>query len=138
MPNLNAALACAQLEQLPAILGNKLALADSYSTFFRERNISFVKGITESSPNYWLNTLILESIDARDAFLKETNTQKVMTRPIWRLMNKLPMYAYCMCGTLANAEWLEERVVNIPSSYRPHANKIVDPPKTLNFVPHLH
>ncbi len=135
MPNLNAALACAQLEQLPAILGNKLALAESYSTFFRESKISFVKGVAESSPNYWLNTIILDGIDARDEFLRETNAQKVMTRPIWRLMNKLPMYANCMCGDLSNAEWLEERVVNIPSSYRPGLNNIAITKKIPDFVP---
>ncbi|OJW82253.1 MAG: aminotransferase DegT [Bacteroidetes bacterium 46-16] len=135
MPNINAALACAQLEQLPAILDNKRMLADAYNEFFRERNISFVKGIEESSPNHWLNTIILDSIEARDAFLQETNTQKVMTRPIWQLMNKLPMYAASMCGSLSNAEWLEARAVNIPSSYRPGTNNIAITSKTSDLVP---
>ena len=137
MPNLNAALACAQLEQLPAILANKRALAETYNAFFRESNINFVNGIAESSPNYWLNTIIFDGLEARDGFLRETNAEKVMTRPIWRLMNKLPMYAKCVRGNLANAEWLEERVVNIPSSYRPEPNTIAHPEKTIDFVPHL-
>lgn len=135
MPNLNAALACAQLEQLPAILENKRALAEAYSTFFRESNIELVRGIKESLPNYWLNAVVLENMEARDAFLQETNAQKVMTRPIWRLMNKLPMYAQCMHGSLDNAEWLEERVVNIPSSYRPGPGNIAITRKITDFVP---
>ena len=137
MPNINAALACAQLEQLPAILENKRRLADTYNEFFRARNIRFVKGIEESSPNYWLNTIILDGIAARDAFLEETNTQKVMTRPIWRLLNKLPMYTACPCGRLDNAEWLEQRVVNIPSSYNSHLRDIAPPLKTSHFVSQL-
>ena len=135
MPNINAALACAQLEQLHAILENKRALAEEYKTFFRESNINFVGGLEESLPNYWLNTIILDDIEARDAFLQQTNAQKVMTRPIWRLMNKLPIYAHCMCGPLDNAEWLEARVVNIPSSYRPQPSNIATAEKIEHFVP---
>lgn len=137
MPNLNAALACAQLEQLPAILDNKRALADTYRAFFRESDIEFVEGITGSSPNHWLNTIKLDSATARDAFLQETNAQKVMTRPIWRLMNKLPMYMGSLCGNLDNAEWLEARVVNIPSSYNPNLHNIASSPKTSEFESQL-
>lgn len=135
MPNLNAALACAQLEQLPAILENKRALAEAYSTFFKERSLKFVIGIEESSPNHWLNTVLLENSTDRDTFLRESNEQKVMTRPIWRLMNRLPMYAGCLCGNLDNAQWLEDRAVNIPSSFRPQEQNIPVTEKTLNFVP---
>lgn len=137
MPNLNAALACAQLEQLPAILDNKRALADTYRAFFRESDIEFVEGITGSSPNHWLNTIKLDSATARDAFLQEANAQKVMTRPIWRLMNKLPMYMGSLCGNLDNAEWLEARVVNIPSSYNPNLHNIASSPKTSEFESQL-
>jgi perosamine synthetase len=119
MPNLNAALACAQLEQLQTILDNKRKLADAYSSFFEDRKEQFVKEAGDSSANYWLNTVVLESKEDRDRFLAYTNEQKVMTRPIWRLMNELPMYAHCQKGDLSNAQWLEDRVVNIPSSYRP-------------------
>jgi aminotransferase in exopolysaccharide biosynthesis len=105
MPNLNAAVACAQLEQLSTILNNK--------------DIQFVTEIRDGKANYWLNTIVLNNLEERDAFLKATNDSKVMTRPIWKLMNKLAMYAYCQCGPLDNSLWLEERVVNIPSSYRP-------------------
>ncbi len=119
MPNLNAALACAQLEQLNKILENKRELAASYNDFFRDRDEQFVTEIEDAKANYWLNTIVLPDKGARDAFLKYSNGQQVMTRPIWRLMNELPMYKDCFKGPLPNAQWLEERVVNLPSSYRP-------------------
>lgn len=119
MPNLNAAVACAQLEMLPQILENKRELAHIYHSYFNNEPIRFVTELTGTKANYWLNTIVLNSLEERNAFLEATNGQKVMTRPIWQLMNKLPMYEQCLCGTLDNAEWLEQRVVNIPSSYRP-------------------
>jgi len=118
MPNLNAALACAQLEQLNTILGNKRNLAAAYEAFFENREEQFVAESSDATANYWLNTIILKNKEDRDSFLAYTNEQKVMTRPIWRLMNELPMYSNCQQGDLSNAQWLEERVVNIPSSYR--------------------
>lgn len=119
MPNLNAAVACAQLEILPQILENKRELAHIYHSYFNNEPIRFVTELPGTKANYWLNTIVLNSLEERNAFLEATNGQKVMTRPIWQLMNKLPMYEQCMCGPLDNAEWLEQRVVNIPSSYRP-------------------
>jgi perosamine synthetase len=120
MPNLNAALACAQLEQLQDILENKKQLANVYKTYFTGP-IRFVTELAEANANYWLNTIVLASEEERDLFLEESNGSKVMTRPIWKLMSKLPMYIHCQCGDLSNSQWLEERVVNIPSSYRPWA-----------------
>lgn len=119
MPNLNAALACAQLEQLPAILENKRQLAELYNNFFSGTDIGFVTEQPGTTANYWLNCVVLNDLEQRNSFLKETNEQKVMTRPIWQLMNKLSMYSHCQCGPLDNANWLEDRVINIPSSYRP-------------------
>lgn len=119
MPNLNAAVACAQLEQLQQILDNKRVLADTYKNYFAGTDIQFVTEAVNGKANYWLNTVVLKDLDARDAFLKATNDNKVMTRPIWKLMNKLVMYQHCQCGPLENSRWLEDRVVNIPSSYRP-------------------
>lgn len=119
MPNLNAAVACAQLEQLQQILDNKRVLADTYKNYFTGTDIQFVTEAVDGKANYWLNTVVLKDLDARDAFLKATNDNKVMTRPIWKLMNKLVMYQHCQCGPLENSQWLEDRVVNIPSSYRP-------------------
>ena len=118
MPNLNAAVACAQLEQLPAILENKKELAEIYADYFCNKDISFVRGIEGAAPNNWLNTIILDTLEQRNEFLESTNKSGVMTRPAWTLMNKLPMYSDCQCGSLENAEWLEQRMVNIPSSYR--------------------
>lgn len=118
MPNLNAAVACAQLEMLPQILENKRELAHLYDSYFSSEPIRFVTELSGTKANYWLNTIVLNSLEERNAFLEATNSQQVMTRPIWQLMNKLPMYEQCLCGPLDNAEWLEQRVVNIPSSYR--------------------
>lgn len=119
MPNINAALACAQLERLDEIVENKRQLNAVYAEYFSKTGIPFVTEIKDAKANNWLNAIILNSRDERDEFLKLTNNQKVMTRPIWHLMNKLPMYENSFCGPLDNAQWLEDRVVNIPSSYRP-------------------
>lgn len=119
MPNLNAALACAQLEQLDTVLANKRETASLYNTYFSDKRIGFVTEQDNSKANYWLNCVVLNNLEERNAFLEQTNGASVMTRPIWRLMNKLDMYKDCQCGPLDNSEWLEDRVVNIPSSYRP-------------------
>jgi dTDP-4-amino-4,6-dideoxygalactose transaminase len=118
MPNLNAALACAQLEQLDTFLANKRALAHEYSTFFRRQNIKFRTETEDTQANYWLMCVELENLEERNAFLKATNEAKTMTRPIWQLMYRLPMYQYCYRDDQKNAEFLEERIVNIPSSVR--------------------
>ena len=116
MPNLNAALIVAQLEQLNGFLKSKRFLAKSYEDFFNGSNIQFVSEPENSKSNYWLNSIILKDGNQRNLFLDETNSQSIMTRPIWTLMNKLPMFKEAQCGDLTNSEWLEERVVNIPSS----------------------
>ena len=119
MPNLNAALICAQLEQLDTYLANKRETADCYKIFFDDiADIDFVAEPVNSRSNYWLNTVLTSNIEARDKLLKATNDNGVMTRPIWKLMNKLEMFKDCQCGDLTNAEWLEARVVNLPSSVR--------------------
>jgi len=119
LPNLNAALACAQLEQLDTILENKRQTAALYQNFFSGTDIGFITEMESSKANYWLNCVILKDLDQRNAFLEATNNAGVMTRPTWQLMNKLNMYAHCRCGDLSNSIWLEERIVNIPSSFRP-------------------
>ena len=116
MPNLNAALIVAQLEQLDGFLKSKRSLAKIYKKFFQNGDIHFVIDPENAKSNYWLNSIILKSKDQRDLFLDETNSQGIMTRPIWVLMNKLPMFEKAQCGDLTNSEWLEDRVVNIPSS----------------------
>ena len=116
LPNLNAALGCAQMERLPEMLAVKAAVAARYAAFFAEVGIPFVQAPPGTVSNYWLNAIVLDSLAERDAFLDYSNGQGVMARPIWRLMNRLAMYADCQHDGLENSIWLEERVVNLPSS----------------------
>lgn len=119
MPNLNAALACAQLEQLSIFVENKRELAEKYRSFFEGiEGIDFVTEGKDSKANYWLNVLLLENKEERDSFLAEVNSNGVMARPAWTLMHKLPMFKDCLLGDLSVSEWVEERLVNIPSSVR--------------------
>ena len=118
MPNLNAALLVAQLEKLNDFIVNKRNLANNYETFFNNMELNFFKEPKDSKSNYWLNCIILKDKRQRDQFLEETNSNKIMTRPIWTLMNKLPMFKDAQCDDLKNSEWLSKRVVNIPSSVR--------------------
>jgi aminotransferase in exopolysaccharide biosynthesis len=118
MPNLNAALACAQLEQLDGFLENKRKMAKEYQSFFAATGIKFRTETPETKANYWLMCVELENKQERDSFLKETNGNNVMTRPIWQLMYRLPMYGHCQKDEQTNALFLEERIVNIPSSVR--------------------
>ncbi|OYU81531.1 MAG: aminotransferase DegT [Flavobacterium sp. BFFFF1] len=118
MPNLNAALACAQLEQLDAFLQNKRVLAAEYKTFFESKGIHFRTETPDTKANYWLMCVELEDKKERDLFLKYTNESAVMTRPIWQLMFRLPMYRDCQKDSQEHALFLEERIVNIPSSVR--------------------
>ncbi|CAM4363267.1 LegC family aminotransferase [Gillisia limnaea] len=116
MPNLNAALACAQLEKLNWFLEKKRELAKKYEEFFKGADAKFRTELPQTNANYWLMCVELESRNARDLFLKETNEAKVMTRPIWELMYKLPMYQDCFKDEQVNARFLVDRIVNIPSS----------------------
>jgi aminotransferase in exopolysaccharide biosynthesis len=118
MPNLNAALACAQLEQLNKLLENKRQLATEYASFFATQGINFRQELKNSKVNYWLMCIELENKSDRDFFLKFSNENNVMSRPIWQLMHRLPMYAHCQRDQQQNALFLEERIVNIPSSAR--------------------
>ena len=118
MPNINAALGCAQMEKINEFLTNKRNLAKKYGDFFQDKETDYFYEPEECYSNYWLNALIFSNRDERDQFLSSTNDNGVMTRPIWRLMNKLPMFEICQHGDLNNAEWFENRVVNIPSSVK--------------------
>lgn len=116
LPNLNAALGCAQLEQLEAFVEEKRALALLYSEQVGNAGLQFFQEPEGCRSNYWLNAVVCEDRAMRDAMLNETNGAGVMTRPIWQLMNRLPMFSGALAGDLRNAEWLEARVVNVPSS----------------------
>jgi len=116
LPNLNAALGCAQLEQLDRFVESKRGLAERYAAHLEGSSLQFVREPAGCRSNYWLNAVICDSRERRDALLKATNDQGVMTRPIWQLMTHLPIYSNCLRGDLSTAEWLEARVVNLPSS----------------------
>jgi len=118
MPNINAALACAQLEQLDLFLNNKRELALAYSHFFQSIGVEFRTELPGTKVNYWLMCLQLENKKERDLFLKETNEKRVMTRPIWQLIFKSKNYDDFQRDSQRNAIFLEERIVNIPSSVR--------------------
>ena len=122
MPNINAALGLAQLEQLTEYLKTKRQISQAYEQFFLEinestnqQNIKYLVEPSSSQSNYWLNSILFDNIATRDPFLKVTNEAEVMTRPAWRLINELEMFKSCETDKLVNARWLAERVVNIPS-----------------------
>ena len=116
MPNLNAALGCAQIERLPEMLATKAEIAERYSRFFSGRKTKFVKTISGTKTNHWLNAILLDDEHERDMLLQYTNSCGVMTRPIWKLMHHLQMFKACQNDGLVNSIWLEKRIVNLPSS----------------------
>jgi perosamine synthetase len=116
LPNINAALLVAQLEQLKGFLEAKRNLSLKYKEFFSSNNINFIEEPKNSKSNYWLQAVLLNDKKQRDDFLEFTNKNGVMTRPIWKLMNELEMFKDCKKTDLKNSKYLEERVVNIPSS----------------------
>lgn len=122
MPNLNAALACAQLEQLALFVENKRELAQEYKELLDKLGISFAEEPKDAKANFWLNALILNDLEERNSFLEYTNARGVMTRPVWELMNRLTMFSQCQTDSLENSIWLADRIVNIPSGFRSPLN----------------
>jgi aminotransferase in exopolysaccharide biosynthesis len=118
MPNVNAAIGCAQMENFDRIIENKRSTAKQYIDFFKNTGIEFIEEPKGGVSNYWLNCILLKDRFEREAFLQYTNDNGVQTRPIWILMSKLPPYKDCIKDGLDNSIWLEDRVVNIPSSVR--------------------
>lgn len=117
LPNINAALGCAQLEQLDGFLASKRRLAGRYAEAFAGVDgVRFVSEPDGARSNYWLNAVLLDDPTNRDSVLEATNDAGLMTRPVWRLMPHLPMYAGAQCTDLSVAESIERRLVNIPSS----------------------
>jgi len=116
MPNLNAALACAQLENLNEFVENKRNLANSYTSYFKEKGIKFRTELPGSKSNYWLMCIELENKKERDSVLEFTNKNGVMTRPIWQLIYKSKFYSDFQKDSQRNASLLEDRIINIPSS----------------------
>lgn len=117
MPNINAALGCAQMENLEKILENKRKTAMEYKSFFADSNIKFFDEPKNCKSNFWLNAVLLPNKEEKIKFLEETNSSGIQTRPIWELMNRLVMFENCQCGSLKTSEMFADRVVNIPSGY---------------------
>ncbi|MFA6412701.1 MAG: LegC family aminotransferase [Syntrophales bacterium] len=118
MPNINAAVGCAQMECFAGVLENKRVTAQMYGQFFQEIDIPFIAEPANARSNYWLNAIVLKDLQEREQFLAYSREKGVQTRPVWRLMNNLSMYRHCQCTPLETAPWLEDRLVNIPSSVR--------------------
>ncbi|MDR0796575.1 MAG: LegC family aminotransferase [Tannerella sp.] len=117
LPNINAALGCAQMEYLDKILAQKREIAMAYKKYFQaKKDIVYVDEPDNCQSNFWLNTILFSGREGRDLFLKYSNDHHVMTRPAWTLMNRLPMFALAQCGSLDNAISIEGRIVNLPSS----------------------
>lgn len=116
MPNLNAALGCGQIEMLEVFLQQKRILAKNYSDFFAGSRFKFVEEPVYARSNYWLNSIICENKDEQDAFLSQMNNSNIMVRPVWKLMHRLPMFAQAMRDELKQSIYIEERLVNLPSS----------------------
>lgn len=116
LTNLQAALGVAQMEKFSLVLEKKRALAQIYQEYFNSINIPFVQEPANAKSNYWLNAIILKNKTEQNRFLEITNKNNVMTRPIWELMNRLPMFKNCQADNLENSEWFADRIVNIPSS----------------------
>lgn len=119
MPNINAALGCAQMEYLERFVQNKRETAECYKEYFKAvSDVTFFTEPEGCQSNYWLNAVVLKDRRSQLDFLEYTNDHGVMTRPVWQLMNRLQMFKDCETDGLKNTSWLEERIVNIPSSVR--------------------
>lgn len=116
MPNLNAALCCGQLEQLDTFVGKKRQIAEQYRRFFSGSSSTFVTEPAGARSNYWLNAIVMASQEERDALLNATSRVGVMTRPVWTPLNRLPMFAHCQTFATATADFMAQRIVNLPSS----------------------
>jgi len=116
MPNINAALGLAQLEQLTNFLESKRQTARKYRDFFEDSPTKFISEPKNALSNYWLNSILFSDKITRDGFLEHSNEQGVMTRPAWRLMNELTMFSTCQTDDLTNARHISDTLVNLPSS----------------------
>lgn len=116
LTNINAALGCAQMESLDLFLKLKRSLAEQYKEFFANSEFTYFSEPADCKSNYWLNAIIAKDREQRDELLDYTNKNGIMTRPIWELMNRMPMFADCQTDSLENSVWFADRVVNLPSS----------------------
>lgn len=122
LPNLNAAVACAQMEQLQGFIENKRVLSAAYEGFFESTPLTFIKEPKDSRSNYWLNAVLVADYKERNSLLTYLNDANIMSRPCWALMHRLEMFKNNYRDEQLNAEWIEERLINIPSSVRITSN----------------
>jgi aminotransferase in exopolysaccharide biosynthesis len=118
MPNLNAALGCAQLESLESFLIAKKIIANSYREFFADTEAKFIAQPEYAESNYWLNAILCADEISKNELLEYSNNHGVNMRPVWKLMYKLPMFSNAIKGEMGNAEKIESLLVNLPSSPR--------------------
>jgi aminotransferase in exopolysaccharide biosynthesis len=117
LTNIAAAIGCAQMENIDFIIEQKRNLARNYHKYFKQFDfVNFILEPNNAISNYWLNTICFESKQTQKDFLEYSNNHGVMTRPVWKLMTNLPIFKDCTHFELTNANWLEERLVNIPST----------------------
>lgn len=132
MPNINAALGCAQLENLSVLLEAKRKLASVYTAFFDGTDFSFVIEPSRAKSNYWLNAVICPTKEERDTLLNRSLETGIMLRPVWTPMHQLPIYQHCICGNLDTTEFLSERLINLPSTV-PHDYLASSAPSNANL-----
>ena len=106
------------MEYINKIIENKRNTARIYSEYFKNIDTGFVRQPIDSRSNCWLNCIKLKDKEEKYKFLNETNSNGVLTRPVWRMLNKLSMYKNCQTGNIDNSNYFDDRVVNIPSGYR--------------------
>lgn len=116
LPNLNAALGCAQMERLPEMLAVKAEIAAHYAALLEGISLQLERLLLDTSANNWLNPVLLTDREARDAFLEYINSSDAMTHPLWRLMHHLDIFTQCQYVGLDNSLWLEDWLVNPPFS----------------------
>lgn len=124
MPNVNAAIGCAQMEKINDFIQDKRLIASEYKKFFSKIGMSFFNELPGCYSNYWLNAIITGNLTERDEILKITNENNIKTRPAWKLMNDLNLHNYLKADDLENAKWLYERIVNLPSGCRINSNTL--------------
>lgn len=119
LPNINSALGCGQMEKLPQYLESKRRLAQHYKCYFHDTEFEFIDQPEYAKSNFWLNAVMCPDFETREKLLQETNASGIGTRPVWKLMHKLPMFRNSMRGDLQTSEWVESHLVNLPSSPTP-------------------
>jgi aminotransferase in exopolysaccharide biosynthesis len=116
LPNVNAAIGCAQMEQLNNFLTMKRSLASKYEEYFFGSEYMFVKEPEYARSNYWLNAIVCVDLEHRTALLNDSHSRGVIMRPVWQLMHRLPMFKNDIRDELKNSIWAEQRLINLPSS----------------------